>query len=308
MSLRYRIASYLAIALLAVSCGGPQAPGGGKPFDRVSALGAAHPRLLITAEVRDNLRAGVTSTHKWLWERYLQDLPGRLESAARPIPENLNRGHGDLAPALAFTWLITGDGAQLQTAKMYLLKLAETPEWDPADDLIHGHLLQGMALAYDWLYLELSTAEREKIAGRLGQACEREYESMTTGRVWYRNQYFQNHGLSNFCGMAYAACALWGEHPDAEKWLAGCEDYYRVVVETLPQDGTSLEGVSYGAYDYEYLWRFVELSHTLLGKDYTDTPGLKNFPAWVLHSMLPAQSASEWAMTFGDAPRHVNWH
>ncbi|MFH1068482.1 MAG: DUF4962 domain-containing protein, partial [Candidatus Glassbacteria bacterium] len=231
-----------------------------------------------------------------------------LEAAARPLPAELNRGHGGLAPDLAFAWLITGDGSQLEAARSYLLKLADTPEWDPQNDLIHGHLLQGMALAYDWLYPELTEAEREKIAGRLGLACEGEYERMTTGRVWYHNQYFQNHGLSNFCGLFYAACALYGEHPDAGKWLANSEDFYRTVIESLPADGTSLEGISYGAYDYEYLWRYVELSRTLLGQDYSAAPGLKNFPAWVLHSLLPAQTATEWAMTFGDAPRHVNWH
>ncbi|MFH1069471.1 MAG: hypothetical protein V1794_07590, partial [Candidatus Glassbacteria bacterium] len=122
MSQRYRIVSLLAIALVTISCGGPQAPGV-KPFDRVSALSAAHPRLLITGEVRDRLRSAVTSTHKWLWDRYLQDLPGMLEAAARPLPAELNRGHGGLAPDLAFAWLITGDGSQLEAARSYLLKL-----------------------------------------------------------------------------------------------------------------------------------------------------------------------------------------
>ena len=76
----------------------------------------------------------------------------------------------------------------------------------------------------------------------------------------------------------------------------------------MPADGTSLEGISYGAYDFEYLIRYAALARELLGRDYTDTEGLKKFPLWVLHSMLPAQEPTAWAMTFGDAPRHVNWH
>ena len=301
---------FLSVLLVLSACGRVKEPSGLAPADRerLKMLGNPHPRLLVTVESQEKLKSAIQSSHQWLWERFLQDLPEDLASAEKPLPGELDRGVADLAPRLCFAWLITGDPAHLQAAKSHLLKLAQSQPWDPENDLIHGHLLQGIALAYDWLYPVLSQEERALVAGRLGQEAESEYQRMTTGRVWYHNQYFQNHGISNFCGLSYASAALWGENDSAWKWLENCEKFMAKVYETLPKDGTSLEGLSYGAYDFEYILRFAELSKSLLGRDYYDTPGLKEMPAGYLHSLVPAPTEAEWAVTFGDAPRHSNWH
>ena len=296
----------LAACLVIVSCGkeGPEAELTGR-----QALNNPHPRILLTPKVQKRLKSSLSSTHKWLWERYFQDLPDKLEAGSRQaLPEDLNRGHADLAPGLCFAWLMTGDQAHLEVAKKHLLNLARSQEWDPENDLVHGHLLQGIALAYDWLYQSLTSEERSLVAERLTREAQAEYERMTTGRVWYHNQYFQNHAISNFCGFAYAAAALYGEDERAPEWLALSEDFFDVVFRTLPVDGTSLEGLSYGQYDFEFIAKYAEFARTLLGRDFYDTPGLKEMPSWILHSILPTHTAEEWAMTFGDAPRHANWH
>ena len=305
-----RIFFLLTVLLVLSACGRGNEPAGVAAADRerLKMLKTPHPRLLITPEEQERLKSAIQSTHQWLWERFLQDLPDYLAQAEKPLPGELDRGVADLAPRLCFAWRMTGDPAHLQAAKTHLLKLAQSQPWDPENDLIHGHLLQGIALAYDWLYPALRKEERALVAGRLGREAETEYQRMTTGRVWYHNQYFQNHGISNFCGLSYAAAALWGENDSAPKWLENCEKFMAKVYETLPQDGTSLEGLSYGAYDFEYILRYAELSKSLLGKDFYDTPGLKEMPAWYLHSLVPAPTEEEWAVTFGDAPRHANWH
>ena len=302
-----RSALYILACLIVFSCG-KQVPAVKVSVRPIEDLKGLHPRLILTAEVQKNLKSRLTTTHQWLWDRYLQELPSKLASAKEPLGQELNRGHGDRAPDLCFAWMMTGDPAIYEVARNYLLALARGPEWDPTNDLVHGHLLQGMALAYDWLYPSLTVEERSVVAERLGREAKSEYERMTTGRVWYHNQYFQNHGISNFCGISYAAAALYGENPQAAEWLKIGEDFFKVVFETFPRDGTSLEGLSYGAYDFEYILRFAELSRTLLGNDYYDTAGLKEIPKFLLYSLLPRSTEAEWAMTFGDAPRHANWH
>ncbi|MBW7998156.1 MAG: DUF4962 domain-containing protein [Candidatus Glassbacteria bacterium] len=297
---------FLIAGLLACQSGPPQ--GGQMYTSRDESLAAAHPRLILSPEVAENLQGKLSSSHEWLWTRYRQDIPSRLESAASGKTERLDRGVANSAQELAFIWKMTGNREHFEAARDHLLALAHSDPWPPENDLIHGHLLQGIALAYDWLYPRLSEQERKTVSDRLRQEAESEYQRMTTGRVWYRNQYFQNHGISNFCGLAYAAAALYGEDERAPDWLRICEEFMDIVLETLPPDGTSLEGISYGAYDFEFIIRYVALARTMLDRDYTDTEGLKNFPRWVLHSMLPVQEPTEWAMTFGDAPRHVNWH
>ncbi len=297
---------------LILSCrgSGPESAGGAAP-ERWAALEAAsrtHPRLLLTAESLPELKSRIAGSHQWLWERYLQDLPGKLERAKDSIEGELDRGHADLAPQLAFTALLTGDPEHLAAAKRQLLALAHAPEWDPLNDLVHGHLLQGMALAYDWLYPELSRDERREVFDRLSREARGQYERIAVHRVWYHNQYFQNHAVSNYCGLAFAAAALYGEDPEAGQWLTLCEGFFDQTFAVLPTDGTSLEGISYGGYDFEYLLRFAELSRLLLGQDRYDNPALKNMPAWFLHSLVPAPTEPEWTMTFGDAPRHAGWH
>ena len=198
----------LAACLVIASCGkeGPEAGLSGR-----QALNNAHPRILLTPKVQERLRSDIQGSHKWLWERYLQDLPGKLEAGSvEALTEDLDRGHANLAPDLAFAYLMSGDKAHFQVARNHLLNLALSQEWDPENDLVHGHLLQGIALAYDWLYNDLAEEERSVVAARLAREAQAEYERMTTGRVWYHNQYFQNHGISNFCGFAYAAAALYG--------------------------------------------------------------------------------------------------
>ncbi len=298
----------LSLAVIMAACQGAPSRDDRMYTGRDELLGSPHPRLILTPDVQEALRDDLGSSRQWLWQRYSQDVPARLESARKGSAGELDRGIANNAQELAFIWTVTGDDEHFQAARDHLLALARSDPWPPENDLIHGHLLQGIALAYDWLYPRLTEDERRTVADRLKLEAGNEYQRMTTGRVWYRNQYFQNHGISNFSGLAFAACALWGEDERAGRWLRLCEEFMDVVLETLPADGTSLEGISYGAYDFEFIIRYVELARTVLARDYTDNDGLRNFPRWVLHSMLPVQQPAEWAMTFGDAPRHVNWH
>lgn len=305
------LASIALAVLLALSCGEDKGTVGmgkrdARPIDWARNM---HPRLLLTSGEQERLRSSLATTHKFLWDRYLQDLPGRLEAAGRPFGDDLNRGHAGIAPELAFAWAMTGSDEHYRAARDYLLRLADGPEWDPVNDLVHGHLLQGIALAYDILYQSMTPDERAKVAARLGRECEAQYSRMTTGQVWYRNQYFQNHAHSNFCGLAYAACALYGEHPEAPKWLALCEEFFETVFEVMPPDGGSLEGLSYGSYALEFICRYAELAKSLLARDYYPRSDyLRNSPDYLIHSLLPVLKHDEWAITFGDAPRHSNWH
>ena len=75
-----------------------------------SAFGAAHPHLLLTMEKLRSLRAASQTTHRFLWERYLQDLPRMKATARGEEPVKDARYQGDLIPELAFAWLMTEIG------------------------------------------------------------------------------------------------------------------------------------------------------------------------------------------------------
>ncbi len=123
------------------------------------------------------------------------------------------------------------------------------------------------------------------------------------GRIWWRNQYYQNHSHSNYCGLTFAAAALWGEDDRTWQWMRVCEGFFDKLLEVLPQDGSSVEGYAYAGYGAEYVLNYSAMALDLLGKDCTGSPWMKNLAGYLLHGLLPSRTASTWAMTFGDGPQ-----
>jgi hypothetical protein len=282
------------------------APAGSASIRRIDDPAAGHPRLLLTGQRIDSLRQQLSGTHAWLWNRYLQDLPQMVSAARSEHASEDTRYEGDLAVELAFAWLMTGSDSLLNLARSHLLKLTDPAAWETSESLVYligSHYLIGIGLAYDWMYGALSPQERSIVAGCLGRQAEAQYQSIVNGRVWWRNQYYQNHSHSNYCALAFAAAALYGEDKRAVKWLSECEPFFEKIFSVMPPDGSSVEGYAYAGYGAEYLLNYAVLSRDLLGRDYTGSPWMKNTASYMLHGLLPVCTAERWAMTFGDAPQ-----
>ena len=309
MLVKYLQLTLLILLALLISCRWDGGPGqlDEEVYKNLSRTHGIHPRLLLTEKEQNRLLPELASARKWLWERYLDDLPGKRAEAAN-LPEELGRNHGDLASDLAFAWRMTGSDSLFQEARTYLLNLCDKEVWDPEYGLLHGHLLMGVALSYDWLYPRLSRDDRAFVAERLGQEAEIHYQNIVARRAWYRNQYLQNHAHVSFAGIAFAAVALYGEDARAQDWLGICDKFFQKAFQVSIRDGGSVEGLSYGNYAMEFALRYAELARTVLGRNYYDCPWLVNYPDYLIHSLLPSPSESEWAMTFGDSPRHGNYH
>jgi acetyl esterase/lipase len=270
------------------------------------AVSSGHPRLLLDAARVAELRGRLDTTHRFLWERYLQDLPRMVAVSKRETPLRDARYDGDLVPELAFAWLMTGRDDLLAVAKAQLVRLSTDEEWSANEDLaflVPAHHILGIALGYDWLYGELTPAERATVRERLAREAAAQHRRITEERVWWRNQYFQNHSQSNTAALAFAAAALWGEDSRAPEWERVTARFFERTFSVLPEDGSSLEGYAYAGYGGEYLLLYALLARDLLGEDYTDRPWVRHFPEYLLQGLLPRRTADEWAMTFGDAPR-----
>ncbi len=276
---------------------------------RIENLKGIHPRLLLTKAKVKELRAALKTTHRPLWDRYLQDLPRMIGVSRRTRPLGDVRYDGDLAVELAFAWLMTGEDSLLQIAKEHVLRLTDPASWEAPGELLYligSHFLMGISLAYDWLYPALTQEERSQIASCLGREARTQYESIVKGRIWWRNQYFQNHSHSNYCGLAFAAAALYGEDDRAAEWLVVCDEFFQKIFTVMPADGSSVEGYAYAGYGGEYILKYAMLARELLGKDYTENSWMKNYTDYMVQGLLPLCSADKWAMTFGDGP-HRGW-
>lgn len=300
-----------ARALAAVACGAAllalaRCDGLARKGSTATAEQDRHPRLLLDDGRVAALRERLGTTHRFLWERYEQDLPRMVAVSKREARLEDARYDGDLVPELAFAWLVTGRPDLLDVAKAQLLRLATDEEWSTNEDLAYlvpGHFILGMALGYDWLYEALTPAERSTVATRLGREAEAQFARITRARAWWRNQYFQNHSHSNTAALAFAAAALRDEDARAPAWGRTAARFFEQTFAVLPADGSSLEGYAYAGYGGEYLLLYALLARDQTGEDYTGRRWALRFPQYLLHGLLPRRTAEEWAMTFGDAPR-----
>ena len=295
---------------LGLSCNqdGGQGPLDKDVYRNLKSTLRVHPRLLLTRDKIDSLKKDTQSSHKWLWKRFMEDLP-EISSSTSKLKESIGRGEANRISDIAFAAVMTDNDSLVTIAKEYLYQMSQREVWDPTHSLLEGHMLLNVALGYDWLYDKFNRKELDEIEKRLGEEAEDAYILMTDKREWFRDQYLQNHAHVHFAGLAYAAVALYGHDARAQKWLDLCINFFDHTFALSNPDGGSIEGLSYGTYGLEFCTFYTELARTVLGLDYyADSGWLKNFPKYILHSMLPDRREEEWAVSFGDNPRHANYH
>jgi hypothetical protein len=266
-----------------------------------------HPRLMLDARGIEAWRCDTSEARQQIRRRLMADLP-ELKHVKAPTGRGLGRGEGNRLAELAVMARLSGDAELLEVAKCYLLEIVQLDVWDPDTDLLHGHVLWGAAIAYDWLWADLNDTQRAAVRTKLGHEAQLQYEASTVNRGYWRHQYLQNHGHVNFCGLAFAAAALAGEDDRASAWWLLADDFFRQTFAWSNPDGVSIEGLSYGVYALEFCLRYAELVRQVEGINYFATPWFANMPLFVLHSTLPLMTRNTWAMDFGDSPRNGNSH
>ena len=156
-----------------------------------------------------------------MWRQLVAEV-GHLKKEKTPTKGEFGRGHGNMLARLAVMARLTGDAQLVEVARQYLLDVSGRPVWDADTDLLHGHMLWGAAIAYDWLWQDLTAEQRAAVRAKLGQEAQLQCLASSVNRGYWRNQYLQNHGHVNLCGLAFAAAALYGEDSRALQWLKLC--------------------------------------------------------------------------------------
>lgn len=282
-----------------------------------------HPRMYMTAESREVLKAKMTS------QPYAAMLVKELALADKAVAKGYpiyktgsgydeqlwQREVGNAIPELAMAYTITGIKKYFDTAKDYMLAAASYPTWGIGDidntDLATGHLLFGMSIGYDWLYNDLDVNSRDSIRNCLIRRGGRLYDILSTGKVWWHKSYLHNHQHCTMGGLAAAGFALYGETPEADKWLIISLEKFKIAINSHPTDGGWHEGIPYSGYGIEYMMKIMGLTQDLLGVNlFKDSKFFQNIANFRINAMIPMdywKDSKSTLMSLGDAPR-TDWY
>lgn len=281
-----------------------------------------HPRLYMTAQSRDILRARMTSPAYANLSEHLKTIADGLAAAGPPAYTNNGdeqqlwlREVGNDIPELAMAYSMTGDVKYFNAAKSYMLTSALYPTWglgsSENSDLATGHMLYGMAIGYDWLYQDLDPVSRDIIRSCLVKRGARMYDILLHDRIYWTNRDLQNHQYICMAGLAASGFALFGDTTDVDGWILLPLEKFRKSISSLQPDGSNHEGIPYWEYAIEYLMKFMDLSRDLLGVDlYAGNLFFQNTASFRLYGMIPKdywEVTKSRVMTLGDSPR-TDWY
>lgn len=175
--------------------------------------------------------------------------------------------------SLATAYRLTGDGRYLARAKKELLATCAWPSWNPSHYLDVATLQIGIALAYDWLYDDLTCEERATV--RAAIVAKGWDEAEQTTKCWWKKT-TSNWQAWCWNGIGLAALAIAEDVPDrAEAYVTELQKLLPISLKELAPNGAYPEGPSYweaGVGNAVLLAAAIE-SATDLKCTFVETPG-----------------------------------
>ena len=202
---------------------------------------------------------------------------------------------------LAMSYRLTGDKRFLNRAREELLQLAALPDWAPNHflDVGEGALAAGIGL--DWLYADLTPAERDQIAQAIVQHALLPSLDVPEGSGSWVNGDFN---WTQVChgGLSIGALAV------AEREPALSRQIINRAIKNLPHagavyapDGAYPEGPSYWSYGTTFHVLLVEALRSALGSSY----GLEQFPGFLKTADFNLQMVGPSGLDFNYSDYHV---
>ncbi len=214
----------------------------------------AHPRIFFTADDIQAMRARLDNQRL----QSFYSLPGpltRKPPAFEPGKRNGGpfRGLGNYA----LGYLLAPDAEQL-AAIIEWLEMATTYQ-TVGVDLDAEYFMEGLALSYDWLYQDLPEDLRERVRQTIARQCQLLFNASLAGATGGGLAFQQNHYWYAHLALALGAAAIYGDEPEAERWLAWAWDRYERIALTFSPDGSFHEGPSYWDYSMPTLYMYTDL-------------------------------------------------
>ena len=112
---------------------------------------------------------------------------------------------------LGYTYRVHGGDAYARRAIDEMLAVSAFSDWNPAHFLDVGEMTMAAAIGYDWLYDEMTPAERKTVARAIIDMGLKPAGSEAD--AWFYRSEINWNSVCN-AGMVYGALAVWEEDPD----------------------------------------------------------------------------------------------
>jgi hypothetical protein len=219
-----------------------------------SELRDRHPRLLLTRDSLPRLQARLADARV---QRFYQPASALTRKPPAFKPGARNGGTFRRLPAYALSQLLEPQPGKMQGILSWLE--AATTHPDCGVDLDAEYFMEGVALAYDWLYDQIPPALRVRVRDTIARQGRVVFEASLAGRSGGGQHFQQNHYWYSHLSLALAAGAVHGEVPEAGQWLAWAWDRYERILLTFSPDGSFHEGPGYWSFSMPALYLFTDL-------------------------------------------------
>ncbi len=283
-----------------------------------------HPRIIMTeadfARLRENREVGA---YKPMLDKIMADADKMLDAPVSEyvIPDGVrllvtSRRVQERLMTLAYAYRLTDDKKYLARAVKEIEAACAFPDFHPRHFLDCAELCFAFAVAYDWLYADLSEELKATMRTRLVEkgfyAVMEEYTNAPEhknvidtkrGYRWYQDKPGDNWKMVCNGSLSVAVLAIFDEiECDLCETILTCayDDTYQAIRDFYdPADGTYSEGVNYWSYATRFLAFYSSALETAAGSDFglTDYIGVARSPYFLLSMSSPDRVG----FNFGDA-------
>ena len=319
MDMKHLLYVALSAAFLLTACSGGMSA-------RFELKRPFHPRLKTTPDELKAARADekqVEAARRLGAGALASDKTGSYKEYWIPLPEApFPKSHkGDTWPywtglcgnlhtylsQLGYAYAVTGEQRFFDACHTTMMSICDWPQWTDPDYGNGKHpcldtrsLIFGVTLAYDYLYDDLSEADREKVRGAIVEkGCERVYPYTDVEKCFVADPNIWPNGFVIVnSAMGIGALTVMGEVEGVEKYLSKAIGNMELFFdEQGGQDGGLLEGFSYGSVVNLFMY-LIEATDGITGVDLFTHPFLSQLIYFPAYFVLPGGGA---VANFADA-------
>lgn len=264
----------------------------------------SHPRLFanatIWADLKKQLKNDTTTRHLFALVKERAEITLKSPSI---VVEGVGVFHGEARQiqgriaTLAMTYRLTGEKRFLDRARQEMKELANAINWRPDHFLSCSESTVAMSIGLDWLYNDLSVAERKQFAEAIiDKALKVSLQKKYNLGNWSESE--GNWGAVCNGGMAIGAIAITEFAPElarniVDRSLANIH----FAAESYAPAGAHAEGPGYWAYGTTFYVLFAEALRSTFGTscNLEKAPGFLRSGEYIIQLMAPSDDMFSFA-------------